>query len=46
MMRWAWFEAPRTDIFVWDIVSKQLHFHIYYLFVDKTHIKLAQEKKK
>jgi hypothetical protein len=35
MMRWTWFEVPpsKTCMFCWIIVSRQLHFHIYYLFV-------------
>jgi hypothetical protein len=35
MMRWTRFEAPpsSTDVFGWVIVSRQLHFHICYLFV-------------
>jgi hypothetical protein len=35
MMCWTWFEAPpsKTYMFGWVIVSRQLHFHINYLFV-------------
>jgi hypothetical protein len=35
MMRWTWFEAPPSTTFMlcWVILSSQLHFHIYYLFV-------------
>jgi hypothetical protein len=34
-MRWTWFEAPPSRIYMFGcvIVSWQLHFHIYYLFV-------------
>jgi hypothetical protein len=34
-MRWTWFEAPlfTAYMFVWVIVSRPFHFHIYYLFV-------------
>jgi hypothetical protein len=36
MMRWNGLEAPpsKTYMFCWVIVSSQLHFHNYYLFVD------------
>jgi hypothetical protein len=44
MMRWTWFEAPpsRTYIFGWVIVSRQLHFHIYYLFVVQYEVSLKR----
>jgi hypothetical protein len=40
MMHWTWFEAPPSGayMFRWVIVPRQLHFHIYYLFVESNWI--------
>jgi hypothetical protein len=49
MMRWNWFEAPSSGTYMygWVIVSGQLYFHIYYLFVvDSTKICITNVKLK